>query len=66
MKLKIDITKIQDEKDYFKMKVIEMKKKNGSNLENNYSKKGEKNKPSANNKITINQLKKLYLDSTES
>ncbi len=48
------------------MKVIEMKKKNGSNLENNYSKKVEKNKPTANNKITINQLKKVYLDSTES
>lgn len=69
MKLKIDITKIQDEKDYFKMKVIEIHKKHG-NSQKNYKNSSEKfisvNKNEQNKKsLNTQKPKRFYLDSTE-
>jgi hypothetical protein len=67
LKLKIDITKIEDERDYFKMKVMEIQKKNGANLGHSRSpsekfvrEKTENKKPAL-----LQKPKKFYLDSTE-
>lgn len=67
LKLKIDITKIEDERDYFKMKVMEIHTKNGGHLGHSRSpsekfvrEKTENKKPAV-----LQKSKKFYLDSTE-